>query len=84
MTEQYNFGVDTKVKRLYTETSGKMTEKRLFIKGEDMYSNRILDESATFKKARNWNINLPKEREFKTGEGICTDRDDTAYRLLML
>ena len=58
-----------------------MTEKRLFIKADTVYSDRWLHQSETFQKETNWNMNLPKEREFKTGECIVTDRDDTAYSI---
>lgn len=58
-----------------------MTEKRLFIKADTVYSDRWLHQSEIFQKETNWNINLPKEREFKTGECIVTDRDDTAYSI---
>ncbi|MBP5421677.1 MAG: hypothetical protein J6Y78_04445 [Paludibacteraceae bacterium] len=57
-----------------------MTEKR-FIQGGDSYSSRYLHSDEKFRKERNWNINLPIEREFKSGECIVTDKDDTAYHI---
>ena len=57
-----------------------MTEKR-FIRGGDCYSSRYLHSDEKFRKEINWNINLPKEREFKSGECIVTDKDDTAYHI---
>ena len=57
-----------------------MTEKR-FIQGGDSYSSRYLHSDEKFRKETNWNINLPIEREFKCGECIVTDKDDTAYHI---
>ena len=45
-----------------------MTEKRL-IQG-DYSTRRYLHSDEVFRKERNWNINLPNEREFKNG--YCT------------
>ena len=57
-----------------------MTEK-LFIKADDVFSDRWLYKSEVFRKETNLNIALPNEREFKTGECIVTDKDDTAYSI---
>ncbi len=57
-----------------------MTTER-FIQGGDSYSSRYLHSDEKFRKERNWNINLPNEREFKSGECIVTDKDDTAYHI---
>lgn len=42
---------------------------------------RYLHSDEVFRKEKNWNINLPNEREFKTGECVVTDKDDTAYSI---
>ena len=54
-----------------------MTEQRLIhgSPGEQRY----LHSDEVFRKERNWNINLPSEREFKDGYCIITDKDNTAY-----
>ena len=52
-----------------------------FIRGADVYSNRYLHSDEKFCKEKNWNINLPPEREFKSGDCIVTDKDDTAYHI---
>lgn len=54
-----------------------MTEQRLIhgSHGEQRY----LHSDEVFRKERNWNINLPSEREFKDGYCIITDKDNTAY-----
>jgi len=58
-----------------------MSENRLFIKADVSYSDRWLYQSETFRKQKNFNIALPNEREFMTGECIVTDKDDTAYSI---
>ena len=58
-----------------------MTGKRLFIKADEVCSDRFLDYDEMFKKEKNWNINLSKERQFANGECIITDKDDTAYSI---
>lgn len=58
-----------------------MTGKRLFIKADEVCSDRFLHHDEMFKKEKNWNINLPKERQFANGECIITDKDDTAYSI---
>ena len=56
-----------------------MTEKRLI---QGTYSTRrYLHSDEVFRKERNWNINLPSEREFKNGYCIVTDKEDTAYSI---
>lgn len=56
-----------------------MTTKRLI---HGSYSEqRYLHSDEIFRKERNWNINLPFEREFKNGYCIITDKDDTAYSI---
>ena len=56
-----------------------MTEKRLI---QGTYSTRrYLHSDEVFCKERNWNINLPNEREFKNGYCIATDKNDTAYSI---
>lgn len=52
----------------------------LFIKGDDG-ANRFLDSSETFCKKINMNVNLPEVRQFKNGECITTDKDNTAYSI---
>ena len=42
---------------------------------------RYLHSDEVFRKERNWNINLPNEREFKNGYCIVTDKDYTAYSI---
>lgn len=54
---------------------------RLFIKADTAYSERWLHKDEMFKKEKNWNINLPDERQFKNGECIVTDKCDTAYSI---
>ena len=56
-----------------------MTEKRL-IHGS-YGEQRYLHSYEIFCKERNWNMNLPSEREFKDGYCIVTDKDDTAYSI---
>ena len=56
-----------------------MTEKRL-IQGS-YGEQRYLHSDEVFRKERNWNMNLPSEREFKDGYCIVTDKDDTAYSI---
>ena len=56
-----------------------MTEKRL-IQGVPS-TRRYLHSDEVFRKERNWNINLPNEREFKNGYCIVTDKEDTAYSI---
>ena len=56
-----------------------MTEERL-IHGS-YGEQRYLHSDEIFCKERNWNINLPSEREFKDGYCIVTDKDDTAYSI---
>ena len=56
-----------------------MTEKRL-IHGS-YGEQRYLHSDEIFCKERNWNINLPSEREFKNGYCIITDKEDTAYSI---
>ena len=56
-----------------------MTEKRL-IHGS-YGEQRYLHSDEVFRKERNWNINLPNEREFKNGYCIITDKDNTAYSI---
>ena len=56
-----------------------MTEKRL-IQGS-YCEQRYLHSDEVFRKERNWNINLPSEREFKNGYCIVTDKDYTAYSI---
>lgn len=56
-----------------------MSNKRL-IPG-DYSTRRYLHSDEVFRKERNWNINLPNEREFKNGYCIVTDKDDTAYSI---
>ena len=58
-----------------------MSENRLFIKADVSYSDRWLYPSDVFRKQKNFNIALPNEREFMTGECIVTDKDDTAYSI---
>lgn len=56
-----------------------MTEERL-IHGS-YGEQRYLHSDEVFRKERNWNINLPSEREFKNGYCIVTDKEDTAYSI---
>ena len=57
-----------------------MTENKRLIQGT--YSTRrYLHSDEFFHKERNWNINLPSEREFKNGYCIITDKDNTAYSI---
>ncbi|MBR3140524.1 MAG: hypothetical protein IKF11_06635 [Methanobrevibacter sp.] len=56
-----------------------MTEERL-IHGS-YGEQRYLHSYEIFCKERNWNMNLPSEREFKDGYCIVTDKDDTAYSI---
>lgn len=56
-----------------------MSEKRL-IQGS-YCEQRYLHSDEIFCKERNWNINLPSEREFKNGYCIITDKDYTAYSI---
>ena len=56
-----------------------MSDKRL-IHGS-YGEQRYLHSDEVFRKERNWNINLPSEREFKNGYCIITDKDYTAYSI---
>lgn len=56
-----------------------MTEQRL-IQGS-YGEQRYLHSDEVFRKERNWNINLPSEREFKNGYCIITDKENTAYSI---
>ena len=56
-----------------------MSDKRL-IHGS-YGEQRYLHSDEVFRKERNWNMNLPSEREFKDGYCIVTDKDDTAYSI---
>ena len=58
-----------------------MGDDRLFIKADRVYSDRFLHSDEMFKKEKNWNINLPKERQFANGECIITDKNDTSYSI---
>ena len=44
-------------------------------------TRRYLHSDEIFCKERNWNIDLPFEREFKNGYAIVTDKNDTAYSI---
>ena len=57
-----------------------MNENKRLIHGS-YGEQRYLHSDEIFRKERNWNINLPSEREFKNGYGIITDKDDTAYSI---
>lgn len=57
-----------------------MTENKRLIHGS-YGEQRYLHSYEIFCKERNWNINLPSEREFKNGYCIITDKDDTAYSI---
>lgn len=57
-----------------------MTENERVIHGS-YGEKRFLDSDEIFRKERNWNINLPSEREFKNGYCIITDKDNTAYSI---
>lgn len=57
-----------------------MTENKRLIQGIPS-ARRYLHSDEIFLKERNWNINLPSEREFKNGYGIITDKNDTAYSI---
>lgn len=56
-----------------------MTEERL-IHGS-YGEKRYLHSDEVFCKARNWNILLVSEREFKNGYCIITNKDNTAYSI---
>lgn len=56
-----------------------MSDKRL-VQGS-YCEQRYLHSDEVFRKERNWNINLPSEREFKNGYCIVTDKEDTAYSI---
>ena len=56
-----------------------MSDKRL-IHGS-YGEQRYLHSDEIFRKERNWNMNLPSEREFKNGYCIITDKDNTAYSI---
>lgn len=58
-----------------------MTEKRLFVKADESCSDRFLYPDEMFRKVKNFNGNLPETRQFKNGECIVTDKDDTAYSI---
>ena len=49
-----------------------MTENERVIHGS-YGEKRFLDSDEIFRKERNWNINLPSEREFKNGYCIITN-----------
>lgn len=53
----------------------------LFIKADEVYSDRWLHKDEQFIKQKNWNVNLPEEREFKNGYSITTDKENTAYSI---
>ena len=57
-----------------------MTENNRLIQGS-YGEQRYLHSDEIFCKERNWNINLPSEREFKNGYCIITDKDNTAYSI---
>lgn len=57
-----------------------MTENERLIYGS-YGEQRYLHSDEIFCKERNWNINLPSEREFKNGYCIITDKDNTAYSI---
>lgn len=57
-----------------------MTENERLIQGS-YREQRYLHSDEIFCKERNWNMNLPSNREFKNGYCIITDKDNTAYSI---
>lgn len=54
---------------------------RLFVKSNDVVSDRWLHKDEMFKIFTNFNINLPDDRQFRNGKCIATDKDYTAYSI---
>ena len=57
-----------------------MTENKRLVQGS-YGEQRYLHSDEIFRKERNWNMNLPSNREFKNGYCIITDKDNTAYSI---